>query len=150
MMADRSLQAAFVILVSILALAASLPADAQSGRMGRVFYGVVVSSEPIQIQTAPGNRKAATGATVGAIAGAALADRGDGLLGSLIGGAIGGAIGRSADRRRAKAIRGTELIIRLQNGEEVMVETTSSAEYYPGDRVQVINSSRGTRVKRVR
>jgi outer membrane lipoprotein SlyB len=72
------------------------------------------------------------------------------LLGSLIGGAIGGAIGRSSDRRRAKSIQGTELLVRLENGEEVVVETTGHSEYYPGDRVQLISSSRGTRVKRVR
>ena len=85
------------------------PAVAQSGAMQRILYGEVLSAEPVVIQDRPSGRGAATGSTVGAIAGAAIAERGDGLLGALIGGAIGGAIGNAAVRA-GSSTRGTELI----------------------------------------
>jgi outer membrane lipoprotein SlyB len=123
---------------------------AQYGSAQRIQYGVVVSVQKISIRQRSSGRGARTGGTVGAIAGAAVADRGDGLLGALIGGAIGGAIGRSSDRRRQSSIQGKELIIRLDNGEDILIETTDGAEYFKGDKVQVISSSRGTRVRRAR
>ena len=123
--------------------------QAQSNRVQRISYGEIVSVQSVTIRNRPSGRGSRTGGTVGAVAGAALADRGDGLLGALIGGAIGGAIGRSSDRRKS-VIRGKELIIRLENGEEVLIETADGVEYFEGDQVQLISGSRGTRVRRVR
>lgn len=66
----------------------------------------------------------------------------------LIGGAIGSAIGRSSDWRKP-AIRGMELFILLENGEEAPIETVDGTEYFEGDRVQLIRGLNGTRVRRV-
>ena len=43
-----------------------------------------------------------------------------------------------------------ELVIRVDGGREVLIETTDGVKYYPGDRVQLINGRSGTRVRRVR
>mgnify|MGYP000027954462 CR=1 FL=1 len=123
---------------------------AQYGSAQKIQYGEIVSIQAITIKQRSRGRDGRTGSTVGAIAGAAVADRGDGLLGALIGGAIGGAIGRSSDRRKQSVIHGKELIIRLESGQDVLIETTDGVEYFEGDKVQLINGSRGTRVRRVR
>lgn len=138
-----------LLTLTLLILLVAGNAKSQSGRMHSVTYGTVVSVEQTRVQARSHGRRARTGRSVGAIAGAAIADRGDGLLGALIGGAIGGAIGRSADRRKS-TIEGKELIIRLDSGEEVMIETTDSSRYFSGDRVQLIGGANGTRVRRVR
>ena len=138
------------VLIVLLNQLWSVPAvQAQSNRMQRISYGEVVSMQSVTVQNRPSGRGGRTGGTVGAIAGAALADRGDGLLGALIGGAIGSAIGRGSDRRKS-VIKGKELIIRLESGEEVLIETTDGVKYFKGDSVQLISGSNGTRVRRVR
>lgn len=125
------------------------PIAAQSNVMQRIQYGEVVSAQAVVIQDRPSGRGAAAGSTVGAIAGAAIARRGDGLLGALIGGAIGGAVGRAADRAGSTK-RGTELIIRLDSGDEVAIQLPGEQHYVQGDRVRLTSGPRGTQVQRVR
>ena len=125
------------------------PVTAQSNVMQRIQYGEVVSAQPVVIQDRPSGRGGATGSTIGAIAGAAIAERGDGLLGALIGGAIGGAVGRAADRSSATK-RGTELVIRLESGDEVAIQVPGEQEYVSGDRVRLTSGPNGTQVQRVR
>lgn len=123
------------------------PILAQSYSMQRVLYGKIVSAEPVVIHDRPSGSGGRTGSTVGAIAGAAIAERGDGLLGALIGGAIGGAVGRAADRAGSTR-KGTELIILLDSGEEVAIQLPGAHEYLPGDRVRVTSGPNGTKVQR--
>ena len=125
------------------------PVAAQSNVMQRIQYGEVVAAQSVVIQDRPSGRGAAAGSTVGAIAGAAIARRGDGLLGALIGGAIGGAVGRAADRAGSTK-RGTELIIRLDSGDEVAIQVPGEQQYVSGDRVRLTSGPRGTQVQRVR
>lgn len=123
------------------------PLLAQSYSMQRVLYGKIVSAEPVVIHDRPSGRGGHAGSTVGAIAGIAIADRHDGLLGALIGGAIGGAVGRAADRAGSTR-KGTELIILLDSGEEVAIQLPGSHEYLPGNRVRVTSGPNGTKVQR--
>jgi outer membrane lipoprotein SlyB len=132
-----------------IGLVGAEPVAAQSNLMQRIQYGEVVSAQAVVIQDRPSGRGAAAGSTVGAIAGAAIARRGDGLLGALIGGAIGGAVGRAADRA-GSAKRGTELIIRLDSGDEVAIQLPGEQQYVQGDRVRLTSGPRGTQVQRVR
>lgn len=148
-------QVRFVLGLSLLVLLASLGwstsvLHAQYSSAQQIQFGEVVLVQEIAIKQRSRGRGGRTGSTVGAIAGAAVADRGDGLLGALIGGAIGGAIGRSSDRRKQSVIHGKELTIRLESGQGVLIETTDGVDYFEGDKVQVISGSRGTRVRRVR
>ena len=115
--------AGFLMLAATLAFGvlAPQPAATQSGAMQRILYGEVLSAEPVVIQDRPSGRGAATGSTVGAIAGAAIAKR------------------------------GTELIIGLDNGEEFAIQVPGEQQYVPGDRVRlVISPSGATEVRRVR
>jgi outer membrane lipoprotein SlyB len=123
------------------------PLLAQSNVMQRVQYGKIVSADTVVIHDRPSGRGGQAGSTVGAIAGAAIADRGDGLLGALIGGAIGGAIGRASDRAGSTR-KGTEVIILLDAGEEVAIQLPGTREFMPGDRVRVTSGPNGTRVQR--
>jgi outer membrane lipoprotein SlyB len=129
-------------------LVAADSVTAQSNVMQRLQYGEVLSAQAVVIQDRPSGRGAAAGSTVGAIAGAAIARRGDGLLGALVGGAIGGAIGRAADRAGSTK-RGTELTIRLASGDEVAIQLAGEQQYYAGDRVRLTSGPRGTQVQRV-
>lgn len=121
---------------------------AQAGTMQRILYGEVVSAaEGIVVQRATG-RGAQTGATVGAIAGYALADRGDRWIGSLLGGALGGATGHAAEKAARKK-PGWELVISLDSGEEVGVQVPVKKKdrgkvlYRAGDRVRIMTGADG-------
>jgi outer membrane lipoprotein SlyB len=149
-MGARWAVAAFMLAAALVTAAVTpQPAAAQSYQIQRILHGEIVSAQPVMIQDRPSGRGAATGSTVGAIAGAAIADRRDGLLGALVGGAIGGAIGRAADRAGSTK-RGTELIIRLDSGEELAIQIPGELEYLPGDRVRLTVGPNGTQVTRVR
>jgi len=145
----RSPGPALVLAVVVVAGAIVIPAPtagAQSATMQKILYGEVVSAERVVIQDKATGRGAQTGATVGAIAGYALADRGDRWLGALLGGALGSAGGHAAERAGKKK-PGWELIIRLDNGEEigiqVPVKKKDRTQYNPGDRVRMMTGSGG-------
>ena len=146
------------VLIAVLAVAAvalvTPPAAAQSGTMQAIHYGEVVSAERTVIQDKATGRGAQTGATVGAIAGYALADRGDRWLGALLGGALGSAGGHAAERAGKKK-PGWELIIRLENGEEIGIQVAMKKRdktvYKPGDKVRMMTGPGGaTKVTHVK
>lgn len=140
--------AALLVAALGLGLAAS-GAAAQGGQMRQILYGEIISATPAVVQKQTGGRRAQTGATVGAIAGAALARRGDRWLGGLVGSAIGGALGRSADNK-ASRVKGWDLIIRLDRGDEVAVQLPHRREQLnAGDRVRVLTGAGGADVQRV-
>lgn len=148
--AGRSILGLCVVSTSLMAcfLASFTPAQAQSNTMQRIQYGVIVSAEQVIVHDRATGRGAQTGATVGAIAGYALADRGDRWIGSLLGGALGGAAGHAAEKS-AKKRPGWELIIRLEDGEEVGVQIPSPRKkknqqhFRPGDRVRMMTGPTG-------
>ncbi|NOR15871.1 MAG: hypothetical protein GQ544_09210 [Candidatus Aminicenantes bacterium] len=142
----RALIISTVVVIGVLLAALIL---AQSYAMQRVQYGKIVSVESIVIHERSRGGGGRAGSTVGSIAGAAIADRGDGLLGALIGGAIGGALGRAADRAGSTR-KGTELIILLDIGEEVEIQLPGELNYLPGDRVRLTTGRSGTKVQRIR
>jgi outer membrane lipoprotein SlyB len=135
-----------VIVALVLATVSLL--DAQSGTMQRILYGKVVSAEQGIVEDQPTGRGAQTGATVGAIAGYALADHGDRWIGSLLGGVVGGAAGHGAEKA-AKKKPGWNLIIRLDSGEEIGVQVPVKKKdrdevlYRPGDRVRLMTGPNG-------
>jgi outer membrane lipoprotein SlyB len=132
----------------ILAFTHARSLGAQSGTLQRILYGEVISAEQGIVVDQPTGRGAQTGATVGAVAGYALADRGDRWIGSLLGGALGGAAGHAAEKS-AKKKPGWELIIRLDSGEEIGVQVPVKKKdrnkvlYRPGDRVRMMTGPNG-------
>ena len=145
-----------VFLVTILMAIVSTPmppALAQSQTMQRILYGEIVSAERITIQDRPTGRGAQSGSTIGAVAGYALADRGDRWLGALVGGVLGGAAGNAAEKAKKKK-PGWDLIIRLENGEEVGIQVPMNKKnrgiFTPGSRVRLTSGPNGeTRVNKV-
>ena len=146
----RRRQVRTIVLATILAFGAATTALAQSGSMQSIVYGKVVSAEQTIVVLQTTGTGAGAGSTVGAIAGYALADRGDRWLGSLLGGAVGGAVGHAAEKK-AKKKKGWTLIIRLDGGEEVGVEVPNRKEtFQEGDRVRMMSGRGSTRVKKVK
>ena len=124
-------------------------AGAQGGQMQQIQYGEIVVATPAIVQKRTSGRKAQVGATVGAIAGAAIVRRGDRWFGGLIGSAVGGALGRSAERK-ASRVKGWDLIIRLDRGDEVAIQLPHRREKLNvGDRVRVLTGSGGADVQRM-
>jgi outer membrane lipoprotein SlyB len=126
----------------------AVAAEAQSGTMQTIRYGEIVSAEQVTVKDQATGRGAQTGATVGAVAGYALADSGDRWLGSLLGGAVGGAAGHAAEKS-ANTRPGWQLIIRLDNGEEVGIQVPSSKkkkdrqDFRTGQRVRLMVGPNG-------
>lgn len=87
---------------------------------------------------------AQVGATIGAVAGYALADGNDRWLGGLLGGALGGAAGRAADKGARKK-KGWRLIIQLEEtGEEIGVPVIGKKQKLKaGDRVRPLTGAGG-------
>ena len=123
---------------------------AQAGQMQQIQYGEIVSATQAVVQKQMTGGTTHTGSTVGAIAGATLAKRGDRWLGGLVGGAVGGAIGRSAEKR-ASRVDGWDLIIRLDRGGEVAIQLPHRKEQFrEGDKVRILMGGGGADVQRVK
>jgi outer membrane lipoprotein SlyB len=124
-------------------------AAAQEGVAQTIRYGTVVEAEQTVVQVKTGGRGGQTGATVGAVAGYALADGRDRWLGALVGGALGGAAGRAAEKSAAKK-KGWQLIIELEKtGETIGIDVAGKKKSFkPGDRVRLMSGPDGrTKVK---
>jgi outer membrane lipoprotein SlyB len=132
--------------LTAVTLAGASTVAAQAGVVQRIQYGEVVSAEQMIVREQMRGGGARTGGTIGAIAGAALADRGDRWLGGLLGGAVGGAIGNSVEKKARKK-KGWELIILLDNGEEIAIQVADNrTQFRPGDRVRMQSGGGRTRV----
>lgn len=137
------------VVLALTALAWTVDAWAQAGTMQRILYGEVVSAEQGTVTERPTGRGGQAGSTVGAIAGYALADRGDRWIGSLLGGVLGGAAGHAAEKAARKR-PGWQLVILLDNGEEVGVQVPVKKKdrrkvlYRPGDRVRMMTGADGS------
>jgi outer membrane lipoprotein SlyB len=136
-----------ILLLGVVGLG-SADVVAQSQTMQSIRYGEVVSAEQITITDQPTGRGAQTGATVGAIAGYALADGRDRWLGAVLGGALGSAGGRAAEKAK-KTRPGWELIIKLDNGEEIGIQVPMAKKkkdresFSPGERVRLMSGPGG-------
>jgi outer membrane lipoprotein SlyB len=125
------------------------PASAQEGVAQTIRYGTVVEAEQTVVEVKTGGRGGQTGATVGAVAGYALADGRDRWLGALVGGALGGAAGRAAEKSASKK-KGWQLIIELEKtGETIGIEVAGKKKSFKaGDRVRLMTGPDGrTKVK---
>lgn len=131
-------------LIACVALAMVGAVLAQGNVQQSIRYGTITSLEKTVIQTQPSGSGAQVGATVGAVAGYALADGGDSWLGALAGGVLGGAAGKSASKSAAKK-KGWQLIIKLEStGEEIGVQVPGKkTKLKVGDRVRLMTGPDG-------
>jgi len=136
---------AVVFIGAILTVA---PLAAQSNTVQSVSYGNVVAAKAVTIQDKPDSGKVAGGAAVGAVAGAAIAGHGRHFGGAIIGGMAGAAVG-SAVAKSESVKPGTELIIKLESGQEIAIQIPGQQTFMPGDRVRLTTGPNGTKVERV-
>ena len=135
--------------ITIVAAFNAAPAAAQSGVARSIRYGEIVSAEQVVVREQTTGAGASVGSTVGAVAGYALADRGDRWVGGLLGSVVG-AVAGSAVERSSKKKKGWELIIRLDGGEEFAIQVVGRRERYrPGDRVRVTTGGGRTDVSKL-
>jgi len=137
-------------LAALLLIASSSVTLAQSNVEQTIRYGEIVTMERTTVVEKSTGSGAKAGATVGAVAGYALADGRDRWLGALVGGALGGAGGRAAERAGKKK-KGFQLIIRLESGEEIGVQVVGKKlDYGVGDRVRLLDMQGKTQVSKVK
>jgi len=136
---------AVVFIGAILTVA---PLAAQSNTVQSVSYGNVVAAKAVTIQDKPDSSKAAGGAAVGAVAGAALAGPGRHFGGAIVGGLAGAAVG-SAVAKSESVKPGTELVIKLESGQEIAIQIPGQQNFLAGDRVRLTTGPNGTKVERV-
>ena len=136
--------AARVTLAACLVLSMVGTVAAQGNVQQKIRYGTITAVEETVIEVRGGGSGGHTGATVGAVAGYALADGNDRWLGALVGGALGGAAGRSASKAARKK-KGWQLIIQLEEtGEEIGVQVPGKKKKYnSGDRVRLMTGPGG-------
>jgi len=141
---------AALVIAALLACGGWTAAMAQSGVAQTIRYGEIVSASQTFVVVKSSGGGATAGATVGAIAGYALAGGRDRWLGSLLGGAIGGAAGHAAEKSGRKK-KGWELIIKVEGGEEIGVQIPGKKlKYEVGQRVRLMTGPGGeTQVKPV-
>jgi outer membrane lipoprotein SlyB len=144
-MSRRGYVPSIALAVALIVAAPPPPAHAQSGTVQSIRYGEITGVRQVTIEMPRSGRSAQTGATVGAVAGYALADGRDRWLGSLVGGAIGGAAGRAAGKAARKK-KGWEYIIRLEDsGEEISLKLPGKkVQHAKGDRVRMMSGAGGT------
>jgi outer membrane lipoprotein SlyB len=138
----RAFARATLVLAVVAAL--TIPALGQ-GNVQAIRYGTITMLEPTVIEVRPSGSGAQVGATVGSVAGYALADGSDRWLGALVGGVLGGAAGRSASKGAAKK-KGWQLIVKLeQSGEEIGVQVKGKkTKLKVGDRVRLMTGPDGS------
>lgn len=133
-----------LLLAALLLALAGSHALAQEGVPQTIRYGTIVEAEETVVEVKTGGRGGQTGATVGAVAGYALADSRDRWLGALVGGALGGAAGRAAEKSASKK-KGWQLIIELEKtGETIGIDVAGKKKSFrPGDRVRLMSGPDG-------
>ena len=124
--------------------------DAQTNVQQKIRYGTILDMEQTTVEVQTSGSGAQVGATVGAVAGYALADGRDRWLGALVGGVLGSAGGRAVEKRARKK-KGWQLIILLEGTREeigVQVKGKKKPEYDVGDRVRLLSAGGETKVTR--
>jgi outer membrane lipoprotein SlyB len=113
----------------------------------QVSYGVVKSARPVVIEGESGFMGQLGGAVLGGIAGSALGG-GNGRSLTTVAGAMGGSVAGGAIQEKATRAQALEIVVRRDNGEEVLItqEVKSVDEFYSGQRVRLSIGGGNTRV----
>ena len=106
-----------------------------------ISYGTLVSVRPVKIQ-ADNNGIIGTvgGGALGGIAGSTVGGgRGQAIVTAV--GAIAGAVVGSKIEEKASQVNGAELVIRKDNGKEIVVVQKADPSYVAGKRVRIVGGS---------
>lgn len=107
-----------------------------------ISYGTIVSTRPVKIQSDnQGVVGTIGGGAIGGIAGSAIGGGTGRALATAVG-AVAGAIVGSKVEEKASQVSAIEMVIRKDDGKEIVVVQKAEANLVPGARVRIVGGSR--------
>jgi outer membrane lipoprotein pcp len=107
-----------------------------------ISYGTIVSTRPVKIQSDnQGVVGTIGGGAIGGIAGSAIGGGTGRALATAVG-AVAGAVVGSKVEEKASQVNAIEMVIRKDDGKEIVVVQKAEANLVPGARVRIVGSSR--------
>ena len=145
---------ALVTVVAALALAGcaqDIPTNStyqygQTGVAQSVEFATVESVRPVVLDKGTTGVGAGAGALVGGVAGAALIGHGWGSAAAGLLGAVGGGLAGNAIEQNTSKSQGLEITVRRRNGTLLAISQPANEQFYPGDRVRLLNDGGRMRV----
>ena len=107
-----------------------------------ISYGTIVSTRPVKIQSDnQGVVGTIGGGAIGGIAGSAIGGGTGRALATAVG-AVAGAVVGSKVEEKASQVSAIEMVIRKDDGKEIVVVQKAEANLVPGARVRIVAGSR--------
>ncbi|QUC06570.1 glycine zipper 2TM domain-containing protein [Aggregatibacter sp. oral taxon 513] len=107
-----------------------------------ISYGTIVSTRPVKIQSDnQGVVGTIGGGAIGGIAGSAIGGGTGRALATAVG-AVAGAVVGSKVEEKASQVSAIEMVIRKDDGKEIVVVQKAEANLVPGARVRIVGGSR--------
>ena len=114
----------------------------QSKEARSISSGTIVSTRPVKIQADnPGVIGSIGGGAIGGIAASGIGGGTGQAIASAIG-AVAGAVIGSKIEEKASQVNGLEMVIRKDNGKEIVVVQKNEPNLVPGARVRIVGGSR--------
>lgn len=115
---------------------------AQAKEARSISYGTIVSTRPVKIQSDnQGVVGTIGGGAIGGIAGSAIGGGTGRALATAVG-AVAGAVVGSKVEEKASQVSAIEMVIRKDDGKEIVVVQKAEANLVPGARVRIVGGSR--------
>lgn len=106
-----------------------------------VSYGTIVSTRPVKIQADnQGVIGSVGGGVLGGIAGSTIGGGSGQAIASAVGAVAGAVIGSKVEEK-ASQVNALELLIRKDNGQEIVVVQKADSTLVPGARVRIVGDS---------
>jgi len=115
---------------------------AQAKEARSISYGTIVSTRPVKIQSDnQGVVGTIGGGAIGGIAGSAIGGGTGRALATAVGAVAGAVVGRKVEEK-ASQVSAIEMVIRKDDGKEIVVVQKAEANLVPGARVRIVGGSR--------
>lgn len=115
---------------------------AQAKEARSISYGTIVSTRPVKIQSDnQGVVGTIGGGAIGGIAGSAIGGGTGRALATAVG-AVAGAVVGSKVEEKASQVSAIEMVIRKDDGKEIVVVQKAEVNLVPGARVRIVGGSR--------
>lgn len=145
-------QVYILVIISTLGLSAcsSAPSSGtydrqQAGTIQYVKTGTVTGVREVTIENAETGIGSAAGGVIGGVAGSEVGKGRGRIVGSVLGAVLGGVVGSKIDRK-AQTEKGTEVTVRLEDGNTVAISQLDDEKFKVGDYVKVITGGARARV----
>lgn len=119
----------------------SVYSGSQAKEARSISYGTIVSTRPVKIQA--NSQGVIGGLGGGAIGGIAASSIGGGtgkVLATAVGGVLGAVVGSKVEEK-ASQVDALEMVIKKDNGKEIVVVQKKEAGLVPGARVRIVGDS---------